>query len=87
MVLIEIYSILALTTALTAWWGFFRPLLNEARDKGISNVLIDSPVLSSSIFIAISFILAPFLVSAIMFPLQGEYFRTGLKRVIEKPDE
>lgn len=87
MVLIEIYFFLAITTALTTWWGFFRPLLNEARDKGVNNVLTESPIIASIIFITISTALAPFLISAIIFPLHGEYFRLGLQRVIEKPDE
>ena len=87
MVLIQIYFILAITTALTAWWGFFRPLLKEARGKGIRNVLIESPITSGIIFITISTVLAPLLVSPIVFPLHGEYFRLGLQRVIEKPDE
>lgn len=86
MVLIQLYVIFAIATGLTVWWGFFRPLVADAKSKGISNTLVDSPVLAGSIFIIVTTILAPFVVSSLLFPLHGEYFKLGLQRVIEESD-
>lgn len=87
MVLIQIYFAFAFATAITAWWGFFKPSLDEARRKGVNNVMIESPILSSLIFIIITTILAPFVISALVSPLHGEYFRIGLQRVLEESDK
>lgn len=86
MVLIQLYVIFAVATALTAWWGFFKPLLAEARDAGVKNALVESPVIAHCIFILVSFVLAPFIISALIFPMHGEYFRIGLQRVIQESD-
>lgn len=86
MVLIQFYLIFAIATALTAWWGFFRPLIKEAKSNGVKNTFVDAPILSGTVFILVSILLAPFLVSALIFPIHGEYFRSGLKRVIEEPE-
>lgn len=87
MVLIQLYVIFAISTAITTWWGFFRPLISEAKSKGISNTMVDSPVLSGCVFIGVTTVLAPFVVSALLFPLHGEYFKVGLQRVIEESDD
>lgn len=86
MGLIELYLIFAITTAITAWWGFFKPLISEAKEAGISNTLVDAPIISGLVFIMISTLLAPFIISALIFPMQGELFKTGLQRVIQESD-
>lgn len=87
MALIEFYAIFAIATALTALVGVFWPLLKEARSKGISNTLVDAPVLSSIIFVCITIVLAPFVISSLVFPSHSETFRLGLQRVVEQPDD
>lgn len=87
MVLIQFYAVFAIATALTALFGVFLPVLQEARAKGLSNVLIDSPILASVIFVGVTLVLAPFVVSSLIFPHHAELFRTGLQRAVEKPDE
>lgn len=86
VLILQLYVIFALSTAITTWWGFFRPLVSEAKAKGISNIMVDSPVLSGCVFMIVTTILAPFVVSALLFPLHGEYFKLGLQRVIEESD-
>jgi len=87
MVLIEFYVIFAIATALTALAGIFWPLLREAKNKGISNTLVDAPVIASIIFVCVTLILAPFVVSSLIFPVHAEMFRVGLQRVVEQPDD
>lgn len=87
MVLIQFYAIFAIATALTALFGIFLPLLQEAKKKGLSNVLIDSPIISSVIFVGVTLVLAPFVISSLVFPVHGELFRLGLQKVIERPDD
>ena len=87
MVLIEFYAVLAIATALTALFGVFIPVLQEARAKGISNTLTDSPVIGCVIFFCVTLVLAPFVVSSLIFPHHAELFRAGLQRTIEKPDD
>ena len=87
MGLIQIYIILALATAFTALLGFFYPVLKEAKQKGISNMLIDSPFIACATFAIVAFVMAPLQSSSIIFPVHGEYFRAGLQRAVEKPDE
>lgn len=87
MGLIELYAIFAIATALTALVGFYLPLVKEARNSGIENVLTDSLFLGSIIFILVTLVLAPFVVPALISPAQGDMFRIGLKKAIEKPDE
>ena len=87
MVLIEFYAIFAIATALTALFGVFIPVVQEARQKGLSNTLIDSPIIASIIFVAVTIILAPFVVSSLIFPHHAELFRIGLQRAVERPDD
>lgn len=87
MVLIELYLVFAITTALVSLLGVFWPVLREAKSKGISNLLVDSPVLASVIFFGVTVVLAPFVVSSLLFSAHAELFRLGLQRAVEKPDE
>lgn len=87
MVLIEFYLVFALATALTALFGIFVPVLKEAKGKGVSNLLVDSPILASLIFFGVTLILAPFVVSSLIFPHHAELFRAGLQRTVEQPDD
>lgn len=86
MVVIEFYLAFALATAFTALFGVFIPVMNEARKKGLSNTLIDSPILASIIFLGVTTVLAPFVVSSLIIPYHAELFRTGLQKAVEKPD-
>lgn len=87
MVVIEFYLAFAIATAFTALFGIFIPVIREAKAKGLSNLLIDSPVLASIIFLGVTLVLAPFVVSSLIFPHHAELFRSGLQKAVEKPDD
>lgn len=87
MGLIQAYVIVAVATALVTLFFVFLPLLRQAREKGISNVLVDSPFIAGITYFCVTAILAPFVISVIFYRPHAEMFLIGLQRAIEQPDD
>lgn len=87
MAIIEYYLIFSITTALVSLFGFYLPVLKEAKARGVNNVLTSSPILGSLIYLAVTTVLAPFVFPATILPAQGQMFRVGLERAVYKSDE
>lgn len=87
MLVLEVYFALAFVVALLTWVNYFWPTMREAYQKGVRNDLVESPVLGSLVFITITTLLAPFVLVTVFSSAQGEYFRLGLKRIIEEDQD
>jgi hypothetical protein len=80
------YLLFAFSTSLTACYSWFWPILSNARNKGVTNSLTKSPVLSIVIYILITTVIAPIIVFPILIPKMGESFARGLERELLKSD-
>lgn len=87
MELIQLYAVAAVATALVTLLFVFIPVLREAKAKGVSNALVESPIIACITYTCVTTLLAPFVISAVIYPPHAELFRVGLQRVIEQPDE
>lgn len=82
MSFIEGYIIFAFSTAITACYLWFSPLVAEARSKNIKNSFTNSPKLSIVVYILVTAIISPLLVLPILVPSIGEAFERGLRKEI-----
>lgn len=78
-----VYIIFAATTASSALYEIFWPLIQEARASGIVNELTESPKLSCFVFWCIQFIFAPAVVVVVFVPSLSAAAAAGLRKVVE----
>lgn len=81
------YCIFACATSLTTLFHYYLPALRQARYEGIDNSITQYPVVGSITYVIVTAVMAPFVISTLIFPSHGERFRQGLYRAICKPDE
>lgn len=84
MGLIEGYIIFALTTAIFAWLDVFGPLLSQARQDGVKNVLTENPKISVVVYLCISTVMAPFIIMPLIVPSMNTRFKDSLNRTIRE---
>lgn len=77
-----LYTIFAITTALTSCYLFFYPNLVAAKREGIINEVIEAPWLSCTVYICIAIILAPILFFVILIPALSASYTDKLLTVI-----
>jgi hypothetical protein len=80
------YAIAALTTSISTLVWYYIPVIRQARREGVVNSLTERYILGSIVFICVTFVLAPFVLSTMLFPSHGERFRHGLYKSIIKSD-
>lgn len=83
----EYYIIFALATAIFALIDIFIPVLREARDFGIKNVLTENPKLSYFVYFCITAIIAPMVVLPILVPSMNVRFRASLATMVNEQEE
>lgn len=81
------YCIFAFATSITTLLHYYLPARRQAVSKGVQNSITEYPVVSSLVYILVTAVMAPFVVSTLIFPSHGERFREGLYTAICKPDE
>lgn len=86
MELIKYYTIFALSISISSWYLWFWPLIKEAKDKNIINGFTKYPILSSTIYILLSAVVAPMLVLPMFNEDMAEGFKSGLRKEISKAD-
>ena len=83
----EYYIIFALATGVFALIDVFIPVLREARDFGVKNVLTENPKLSYFIYFCISAIIAPMIVLPVLVPSMNARFRASLANLVNEQEE
>jgi len=86
MDLIGYYLLFALSAAITACYVWFWPMLQQAKAKGISNELTNSPLLAILVFITITTLIAPIVILPLIIPGVDKSFASGLEREVMKQD-
>ena len=86
MELIKYYIIFAFSISISSCYLWFWPLIKEAKNKSIVNGFTKHPVLSSTIYIIISSVVAPMLVLPMFNEDMAEGFKSGLRKEISKAD-
>lgn len=86
MVLIEYYLVFATVTALVILFGMYTPIIAQAKQKGIDNVLTKYYLLGCVVFFGVSFVLAPFVFVAMVIPERAVRLRAGLQNILEADD-
>ena len=84
MSFIEYYIIFALTTSIFALFDVFIPVLAEATEAGVSNVLIQNPKLSCFVYFCLTTIIAPLVFLPILVPSMSVRFRESMLRVVSE---
>ena len=85
--MLEYYIIFALATAIFALIDVFMPVLKEAKEFGVSNVLTDNPKLSYFVYVCISAIIAPMLIIPLLVPSMNTRFRNSLADMVNEQEE
>lgn len=83
----EYYIVFALTTAIFALIDIFMPVLREARDFGVKNVLTENPKLSCFVYLCITAIIAPLVVLPVLVPSMNVRFRASLANMVNEQEE
>lgn len=86
MELIAYYLLFAFSTAITATIFWFWPLVQQARDTGITNTFTEYPKTSTIIYILASTVVAPLLIPPLLSEQMAQRFASGLAREILKQD-
>jgi hypothetical protein len=85
--MLEYYIIFALATAIFALIDVFMPVLREAREFGVCNVLTENPKLSYLVYVCISTIIAPMIVVPLLVPSMNARFRASLHTMVHEQEE
>ena len=83
----EYYIVFALTTAIFALIDIFMPVLREARDFGVKNVLTENPKLSCFVYLCITAIIAPLVALPVLVPSMNVRFRASLANMVNEQEE
>jgi len=86
MDLIGYYLLFAFSTSLTACYVWFWPILKQAKEKGVENVLTKAPVLGIIVYILVTALIAPVIVLPLLVPSMSDNFVRGLERELMKKD-
>ncbi len=86
MELIGYYLLFALSTAITACYLWFWPMVQQARVAGIQNSFTEYPKISTLVYILVSAVVAPLLVPPMLSENMAKRFQAGLYREIFKQD-
>ncbi len=84
MGLIELYTIFAITTAITCCIVFFWPELKTAKKSNINNGFVNNPILSTVAYITIAIAIAPILFLILVSSKASVSYRLGIKRIINE---
>jgi nicotinamide riboside transporter PnuC len=84
MGLIEYYLLFALSTSITSWYIWYKPLVRKARETNIKNSFTEYGKLSSIVYIIVSSIIAPVIVLPLLSSQFAENFERGLAKEILK---
>ncbi len=85
--MLEYYVIFALATSIFALIDVFMPVLKEAREFGVHNVLTENPKLSYFVYVCISAIIAPMLIMPLLVPSMNTRFRNSLATMVNEQEE
>lgn len=85
--MIEYYIIFALATSIFALIDVFMPVLQEARDFGVQNVLTENPKLSYFVYVCISTLIAPLIILPLLVPSMNARFRASLANLVNEQEE
>lgn len=80
------YCIFALTTAITAWMAWFRPILSSASKQEVYNEFTLNPITAHLVYFLASFIIAPFLFIALIVPGVGDVCQESLYNIVHEDD-
>ena len=83
----EYYIIFALATSIFALIDVFMPVLKEAKEFGVRNVLTENPKLSYFIYVCISTLIAPLIVLPVLVPSMNTRFRNSLANLVNEQEE
>lgn len=83
----EYYIIFALATSIFALIDVFMPVLKEAKEFGVRNVLTENPKLSYFIYVCISTLIAPMIVLPLLVPSMNTRFRNSLANLVNEQEE
>jgi len=83
----EYYIIFALATSIFALIDVFMPVLKEAKEFGVRNVLTENPKLSYFIYVCISTLIAPLIVLPLLVPSMNTRFRNSLANLVNEQEE
>ena len=86
MEVINSYLLFAFSISISSCYLWFWPLIKEAKDKSIVNGFTKHPVLSATIYILVSTVIAPMLVFPMFNDNMAEGFKSGLRKEICKAD-
>lgn len=86
MELIGYYLLFAFSTSITACIFWFWPLVQQAREAGVTNTFTEYPKTSTVVYVLISTVVAPLLLPAMLSDKMAQRFSAGLAREILKPD-
>lgn len=87
MELIGYYALFAFSTSITACIFWFWPLVQQARQAGITNTFTQNPKTSTVIYVLISALVAPLLLPPMFSENMAQKFSSGLAREILKSGE
>lgn len=85
--MLEYYLIFALATSIFALIDVFMPVLKEAKEFGVRNVLTENPKLSYFIYVCISTLIAPMIVLPLLVPSMNTRFRNSLANLVNEQEE
>jgi ABC-type multidrug transport system permease subunit len=86
MDLIGYYLLFAFSTSITACYVWFWPILQQTKEKGVTNALTNAPILSIVVYVIVTALIAPVIVLPLLVPSMGEKFAIGLERELMKKD-
>ena len=85
--MLEYYIIFALATSIFALIDIFMPVLREAREFGVRNVLTENPKLSYAVYFCISTLIAPLIILPVLVPSMNARFRNSLANLVNEQEE
>ena len=87
MEIVVYYIIFALATALTTLVRYYIPVLRQCRLQGVRNAITENPLLGITVFVMVTSVLAPVLVTTLLVPSHGYQFVEGLYRSMSDSDK
>lgn len=84
MSFIEYYIIFALTTSIFSLIDVFIPVLMEARENSIENVLTENPKLSCFVYFCLIILTAPLVVIPMVVPSMNYRYRDSIAKIIKE---
>lgn len=84
MSLFELYLIFALATSIFGLIDVFIPILQEARNFGVVNVLTENPKLSYFVYFCLTALMAPIIVLPMLVPSMNARFRDSMTKIVNE---